>query len=397
MRAPKQQPKKKSFQKPKSSPLWTGAILCGLAALVGYATLQYASWGFGTIDDAQRVATAHSATSLDAHKPPPAQATSSSFSTTMALSVPKQRAVAAVIGGFVSDAATMGLHWIYDDAKLAGLVAQQPNGPEFFNPPSCPFYSYPSGALSPYGDEVLPLLQDVATRGEFDPVEFGTVSYHAAKAYTGRLNHIFKELVVKGDAGLKYPNLASESKDSQGATKAPVLVARYIDAPVDVLLEKVVQATKVHQIGVEAEEAAVATALLLSQVVHGVSIKDAIASLVSNDKVGSATREQVKQVIDDVNANKFASAIAAIGAYGKPCSLPGVLQGSLYVLLTSTSYVDAVRANMAAGGDNCSRSIVIGAISAAAATPGSDPVPAEWKQKTTRYEEIKAFAEKLVQ
>lgn len=314
----------------------------------------------------------------------------------MALSIPKQRALAAVVGGFVSDAATMGLHWIYDDEKLAGLVAQKPSGPEFFTPPSCPFYNYESGALSPYGDEVLPLLQDVATRGEFDPVEFGQVSYLAAKAYTGRLNHIFKELVVKGDAGLKYPDLASESKDLQGATKVPVLLARYIDAPTDVLLEKVVQATKVHQIGQEAEEAAVAAALLLQQVVQGVSVKDAIATLPANNKIGATTRTQIQQVIDDVSAKKFVSAIAAVATYGKSCSLPGVLQGSLFVLLTSDNYVDAVRANMAAGGDNCSRSIIIGAISAAAAAPGSDPVPAEWQQKTTCYAEIKALAEKLV-
>uniref|UniRef100_K3XCC6 Carbohydrate kinase FGGY C-terminal domain-containing protein n=1 Tax=Globisporangium ultimum (strain ATCC 200006 / CBS 805.95 / DAOM BR144) TaxID=431595 RepID=K3XCC6_GLOUD len=67
--------------------------------------------------------------------------------------------------------------------------------------------------------------------------------------------------------------------------------------------------------------------------------------------------------------------------------------GSLFVLLTSSGYVDSVRANMAAGGDNCSRAIIVGAVAAAAAE--SDPIPAEWKQKTTRYEEIKAFADKL--
>lgn len=317
----------------------------------------------------------------------------------MALSTAsKQRALAAVVGGFVGDAATMGLHWIYDDAKMTELVAQQkPHGPEFMDPPSCPFYSYANGALSPYGDEIFPLLQDVATRGEFNPVEFGTVSYLAAKAYTGRLNHVFKELVVKGDAGLKYPNLASESKDAHGAIKVPVLVARYLDNT-DTLLQKVREATKVHQIGEEAEDAAVAVALLLQQVVLGTSIADAIASLVSNEQVGSATRTSIQEVLDDVSAKKFPDATAAIAQFGKSCGLPGVLKGSLFVLLTSSGYTESVRANLVAGGDNCSRSIMIGAITAAAAAGGeSDPIPAEWKQKTTRYEEIKAFANKLIQ
>ncbi|KAF1313278.1 Adp-ribosylation/crystallin j1, partial [Globisporangium splendens] len=362
-----------------------------MIALGGYALL-YSSLGF--YGNGNAGGAPHSATFSVARTPPSQQLQHQHSTVNMALSVAsKQRALAAVVGGFVGDAATMGLHWIYDDAKLAGLVAQaKPNGPEFFNPPSCPFYTYESGALSPYGDEVLPLLQDVATRGAFDPVEFGTVSYLAAKAYKGRLNHIFKELVVKGDAGLKYPNLASESKDSQGATKTPILVAKY-GGDTKTLLEKVREATKVHQIGQEADEAAVAVALLLQQVVLGTSIADAIASLVSNEEIGSATRTNIQEVLDDVSAKKFPDAIAAIAEYGKSCALPGVLKGSLFVLLTSSGYVDSVRANMTAGGDNCSRAIIVGAVTAAAAE--SDPIPAEWKQKTTRYEEIKAFADKL--
>lgn len=302
----------------------------------------------------------------------------------------------------MGDAATMGLHWIYDADKLATLVAQRPGGAaEFFEPPSCPFYSYASGALSPYGDEVLPLLQHVAARGELDPVAFGTESYLAAKAYTGRLNHIFKELVVKGDAGLQYPELASPSVDAQGAAKTPVLVARYLDADTSVLLAKVREGTKVHQIGQEAEDAAVATALLLKRVVLGASVADAVAAVAADESVGSATREDIQQVIDDVRTERYADAVAAIAAYGKSCALPGVLKGSLFVLLTSTGgYVNAIRANLAAGGDNCSRAIIIGAVSAAAARTtidAADPVPAEWQRKTARFDEIRALADKLVQ
>lgn len=333
----------------------------------------------------------------------PRTTTTTSSITTMALSLSKQRAVAAVIGGFVGDAASMGLHWIYDADKLAGLVAQRPGGAaEFFEPPSCPFYSYTSGALSPYGDEVVPLLQHVAARGSLDPVAFGTESYVAAKAYTGRLNHIFKELVVKGDAGLQYPDLASPSVDLQGATKAIVLVARYLDADTSELLAKVREGTKVHQIGQEAEDAAVATALLLKSVVLGTSVADAIAALAADERVGESTRRDIQQVIDDVSSKTYADAIAAVATYGKTCALPGVLKGSLFVLLTATGgYADALRANLAAGGDNCSRAILIGAISAAAAQTDSgavaDAVPVEWQRKTTRFDEIRALAEKLVQ
>ncbi|TMW60403.1 hypothetical protein Poli38472_000445 [Pythium oligandrum] len=314
----------------------------------------------------------------------------------MALALPKHRALAAVVGGFVADAASMGLHWIYDPDKMKELVSAAPH-PEFHEPPACPFYQYESGVLSPYGDEVLPLLEDVATRGAFVPEEFALVSYRAAKAYKGRLNHVFRELVTKGDAGATYPNLATESKDLHGGIKVPVLVAKYLD-DVSTLVAKTKEATKVHQIGDEAEEAAVASALLLHQIVHGVSIREAVASLTTNDQVGSTTRATVQEVLDAVAKKEFADATAAIDKYGKSCGLPGVLKGSLFVLLTSNGYVDAVRANMVAGGDNCSRSILIGACAAAAAvTEGAmDPVPAEWKHKTKSYTQVQAFAERLL-
>lgn len=307
----------------------------------------------------------------------------------------KQRALAAVTGGFVADAATMGLHWIYDGDKMQQLVAARgSSGPEFYEPPSCPFYSYESGALSPYGDEILPLLQDVAERGEFVPEEFAMGSYRAAKAYTGRLNSVFKEMVVKGDAGKKYPELASPSKDLHGGIKTPILVARYFE-DTELLLQKTREATAVHEIGAEAENAAVATALLLQQVVQGVTVEAAIRELTSNEAISGDTRASVQQAIDAVEAKTFPDATTAVAHFGKPCSLPGVLQGSVFVLLTSSGYEEALRANMVAGGDNCSRAIVIGAVIAAAR--GSDVIPAEWKHKTKVYSPVQALAEKIVQ
>jgi hypothetical protein len=52
------------------------------------------------------------------------------------------RAKGAIAGALVADAATMGLHWIYDQAKIQSLLADKGRAasPEFFEPPSCPFY-----------------------------------------------------------------------------------------------------------------------------------------------------------------------------------------------------------------------------------------------------------------
>jgi len=130
-------------------------------------------------------------------------------------------------------------------------------------------------------------------------------------------------------------------------------------------------------------------------VVAGVSIPEAIKSLASNEAVSADTRASVQQVVDAVQTKTFPDATAAIAHFGKPCSLPGVLQGSVFVLLTSGSYVEALRANMLAGGDNCSRAIVIGAVAAAA--QGGETIPEEWKQNTKVYAQVQALAQQLVQ
>lgn len=52
------------------------------------------------------------------------------------------RAQGAILGSLVADTATMGLHWIYDMDKFAALLKESGKAaaPEFFEPPSCPYY-----------------------------------------------------------------------------------------------------------------------------------------------------------------------------------------------------------------------------------------------------------------
>lgn len=106
----------------------------------------------------------------------------------------RDRARSAIVGAFVADAATMPLHWIYDQTVLERMTKQRlsgtSHGPEFFSPSSSPFYDYEVGKLSPYGDEVMPLLQCVSSRGYFDADDVRTEMYKFCISYKGRLNRV---------------------------------------------------------------------------------------------------------------------------------------------------------------------------------------------------------------
>jgi hypothetical protein len=103
-----------------------------------------------------------------------------------------------VKASFISHAATMPLHWIYSQNDIATKVIGKKIS--FFDPPSCPYYNYPLGVLSPYGDESIPLLRSVASFGGFDTEDlsnqyfsfFKTYTDSEPKGYVGRLNHITK-------------------------------------------------------------------------------------------------------------------------------------------------------------------------------------------------------------
>ncbi|KAK3259907.1 hypothetical protein CYMTET_31107 [Cymbomonas tetramitiformis] len=61
----------------------------------------------------------------------------------------------------------------------------------------------------------------------------------------------------------------------------------------------------------------------------------------------------------------------------------------------SANYTEAVRENILAGGDNCSRAALIGACFAAAY--GLDSIPTDWHQAVNRFDEIAGLAADLVE
>ena len=62
--------------------------------------------------------------------------------------------------------------------------------------------------------------------------------------------------------------------------------------------------------------------------------------------------------------------------------------------LHSSQFVEAVRASILAAGDQASRSIVTGALTAAAG--GESSIPATWKRNVTQLADVEAFAGELL-
>ena len=279
----------------------------------------------------------------------------------------------------MADAASMGLHWIYDTAKLKQLVDSSSNkDPAFFEPPSCPFYQSASGQPSPYGAEAMSVLRSLSSSESVTGDQLAADMASYLDAYQGYKNKATKMLIANVAAGKKHPECGADDSQVNSIVKVPVALARYAGRPD--FLAKIEETIRAHQNHDDAVRHGLAAALLLDHIARGATVRAALDWAVADGSpVDAATRAELSAAAAAVPADTPpAEASARLGA---SCALPGALLTAAHILRSAAGYEDAVRRNILAGGDQCSRSVLIGACFAA-----EDPaaVPDAWAAKASR-------------
>ena len=137
--------------------------------------------------------------------------------------------------------------------------------------------------------------------------------------------------------------------------------------------------------------AGLAAGLILDKVIQGSSIQEAITWALGE---GSGVSDATKQHLSTAISHKGGDFSATAKTLGLSCGLPSSLQCSVLSALEATSYVEGVRTNIVAGGDNASRNILVGAL--LAAQSGLESVPVSWRQRTKHYAEAEVLADQLL-
>jgi ADP-ribosylglycohydrolase len=111
------------------------------------------------------------------------------------------------------------------------------------------------------------------------------------------------------------------------------------------------------------------------------------------DAVIEAAKEsanpEIREIIDAALARIDEPNVDVTGYFGRSCHLPFGLPQNIHLISNCNSYVDAMRMNILAAGDNAGRGIMIGAIYAALYGVGGDQgVPQAWIDKVTIKQEI---------
>ena len=292
-----------------------------------------------------------------------------------------------------------GTHWIYDVKQMAEAVPSL-EAPEFKSPPTPNFYSseefpghYRDGMLSPYGEQLLFVAEYlVNANGVVD----GNTMLHDMVAWAGefggRADHALTTVVQGVDKG--FPQAGADDYQAHCFLKAIPVTCLYAAAGnTPLLLQQVEDAVRVHQNNEMAVAFAKATALLLQPLLLGETAAPGSSAVLKS--LPLEAQVAWKHATDAVGGDLE----TLVSDVGRSCALPGAFIAPAYLFQQSydedgnNAYVKALRQNILAAGDTCSRAILIGAVLAAA---GHEP-PAEWVAKVDKatMERIDAVVDKL--
>uniref|UniRef100_A0A8C7M0Y8 Selenoprotein J n=1 Tax=Oncorhynchus mykiss TaxID=8022 RepID=A0A8C7M0Y8_ONCMY len=184
----------------------------------------------------------------------------------MAMSL-ADRALGAIIGSAVADAAAQPLHWVYDLDKLDGFLNEAPT-PEFRPKSANPFYRRDTGNQSCYGDQAFVLLESLSECGGLNVNDLRKRTYNffgPRSEYDTPVNDPYRDmsgprpqLPIEGpwrhgsiksfmknmDAGKEETGCETDFQPDGIAKLAPI-VALYAGKPD--MLEKVEEAVRVTQ------------------------------------------------------------------------------------------------------------------------------------------------------
>lgn len=313
----------------------------------------------------------------------------------------------AVLGALTADAASLGLHWLYDRERLASIAAREPVAflkPEARNYEGARGYfahaAKKVGDLSGYGESAaLMLLHLVRHGGRLERIEFQKAyrdHFGPGGAYVGyvdRPTRLTLATLLAIERPEDFPARSGADDDQLPALSCipPIVAAMSARDAGDVhellaVVEEAVAVTNDHPVALDgARTAARALAALLA----GRPLAAALAS------AAQEAESPLKPLLAESLAMPALDAAMAAQKFGMPCHVEQGLPLLFHIAHRARNFREAVEQNILAGGDSCGRSIMLGALTGAAYAR-EHGIPASWLARVRRMAEFAQAAERLL-
>ncbi len=306
---------------------------------------------------------------------------------------------AAILGALVADSAALGLHWLYDPARIAeieaarGLVFLQPEAADYAGAKG--YFTHGRkvfGESSGYGEACLLMLKHLAKHGAFSRNEY-QAEYRAyfgpGGEFVGYIDSPTR-LTLRTLLSLEpaeFPAASGADDDQQPALAAlPALIATHSGTLEDLMkrVEVVVRVTNNNELAIAAARSSSAA---LFKLLHGAPVSQALADALPF--AGPVLEPLLEQALDMPKLDS----IAATERFGRACHVAEGLPVIFHIAQRAADYRTAIESNIRAGGDSCGRSIMLGALAASHAAMQNDsafPIPLPW---LARYRKLAEAAD----
>lgn len=287
-----------------------------------------------------------------------------------------------LLGALVSDAACLGLHWLYDPERIAQIASERGGASAFTPVDPANFEGVPgyfahgarrSGMLTQYGEVLRLSIQSLnANKGVFDLGQYQeafAAHFGPGGAYRGYIDRPTRGALDNIAAGLS-PTGIDDDQNPAIANLPAVLAAYDRRQERDEILSASMRVTNVNDVAQAYRDA---FANLLSRVLGGATVADALSAAAS----GASPLAQAE--LAEALATAETDTVVYAGQVGRACHLPTSGPVMFHVLKHSGDVREAVERNILAGGDSAGRSILIGAVMGAAhGVEGPNGIPMEW-------------------
>ncbi|MFT4728719.1 MAG: ADP-ribosylglycohydrolase [Granulosicoccus sp.] len=267
----------------------------------------------------------------------------------------------ALNGALVADAASMGLHWLYDQDQIQALQA---TGDIIFRHPDFSVYenrkaffahsARRSGQLSHYGESAR-IVGQLALEGQYTPQNHQQAfmaSFGPCGSYVGYADRPTKSLIARiiTDGEHLLENSGIEDDQLPALCVLPGLFAANAQVT---LIEQAATVISTHS---HVNTAAKVILNCLNAIAEGESLPNALEI-----SARTADPELASKLSEALNWSEY-QPLAVSKHFGMACKVHQGLPVVWHLLKHVTEFEGAVRDNTLCGGDSCGRAMVLGAI-----------------------------------
>ncbi len=289
---------------------------------------------------------------------------------------------AAVLGAFVADALSLGVHWVYN----TGVIDKKFGRVEQYHDPITSYHKGKrAGDFTHYGDQMLVLLESIADAEGFDANRFARSWRDLFEDYAGYVDKATKSTLENMAGGGDLTQCGSGSDDLAGASRMAPLVAIYAND-----LDELTQACRTQTAITHNEDRVIESAAFfahaLFSVLHGQAPLAAVDGVLSTQFADSSIAPLITMGLE----SKERDTRETIAEFGQMCSVEAGLPGAIHLIARyPDDFKTAMVENVMAGGDSSARGMLAGSILGAA--NGMAAIPDEWIAGMTAGERIRSL------